>query len=86
MVRLAEVFPDSDILQTLCAKLSWSHFKIIIYIDDSLKRDFYAEMCRVEGWSTRTLQKKIDSMLYDRTALSRKPEGLIAHELKQFNA
>lgn len=84
MVRFAEVFPDSDILQTLCAKLSWSHFKIIIYIDDPLKRDFYAEMCRVEGWSTRALQKKIDSMLYERTALSRKPEELIIHELKQL--
>lgn len=84
MVRFAEVFSNQKILQALCAKLSWSHFKSIIYMDDSLKRDFYAEMCRMEGWSTRTLQKKIDSMLYERTALSRKPEELIKHELKQL--
>lgn len=81
MVRFAEVFPDLNILQALCAKLSWTHFKAIIYIDDPLKRDFYAEMCRTEGWSTRTLQKKIDSMLYERTALSRKPEELARLEL-----
>jgi hypothetical protein len=49
MVRFAEVFPDQKILHTLCAKLSWSHFRLIIYLDDDLKRDFYAEMCRTEG-------------------------------------
>lgn len=84
MVRFSEVFPDREILQTLCAKLSWSHFRLIIYIDAPLKRDFYAEMCRIERWSTRTLQKKIDSMLYERTALSRKPEEVIQHELEQL--
>jgi len=81
MVRLAEVFPDLAILQALSAKLSWSHFKEIVYLDDPLKRDFYAEMCRIEGWNTRTLQKKIGSMLFERTALSRKPDELIRLEL-----
>lgn len=86
MVRFAEVFPESSILQTLSAKLSWSHFKAIIYLDDPLKRDFYAEMCRVESWNTRTLQKKIDSMLFERTALSKKPEELIRLELDGLRA
>lgn len=82
MIRFAEVFSDEQILQTLSAKLSWSHFRKVIYLDDSLKRDFYTEMCRIENWSTRTLQKKIDSMLYERTALSRKPEETVRHELE----
>ena len=81
MVRFAEVFPEEKILHTLCAKLSWSHFRLIIYLDDDLKRDFYAEMCRIEGWSVRTLEKKIGGMLFERTALSRKPEKLIREEL-----
>ena len=58
-----------QILQTLSAKLSWSHFQKIISLDDSLKRDFYTEMCRIENWSTHTLQKKIDSMLSCRECL-----------------
>jgi len=58
MVRFAEVFPDEEVLHTLCAKLNWSHFRLIIYLDNDLKRDFYAEMCRIERWSTRTLEKK----------------------------
>jgi predicted nuclease of restriction endonuclease-like (RecB) superfamily len=81
MVRFAEVFPDEKILHTLCAKLSWSHFRLIIYLDDDLKRDFYAEMCRLERWSVRTLEKKISGMLFERTALSKKPEKLIREEL-----
>lgn len=47
-----------------------------------LKRDFYAEMCRIEKWNVRNLRKKISSMLYERTALSRKPEQLAQAELE----
>jgi predicted nuclease of restriction endonuclease-like (RecB) superfamily len=82
MVRFAEAFPDTKIVSALRRQLSWSHFIQIIYLDDPLKRDFYAEMCRIEGWSVRTLGKKIDSMLFERTALSRKPEKLAEMELK----
>ncbi|MDP2844925.1 MAG: DUF1016 N-terminal domain-containing protein, partial [Candidatus Methanoperedens sp.] len=59
-----------EIVSALRRELSWTHFKEIIYIDDPLKRDFYAEMCRIERWSTRTLHAKILGMLYERTALS----------------
>jgi predicted nuclease of restriction endonuclease-like (RecB) superfamily len=82
MIRFAEVFPDGEIVSALSRHLSWTHFRQIIYLDDPLKRDFYAEMCRVERWSTRTLEKKIGGLLYERTALSRKPEKLIEQELK----
>jgi predicted nuclease of restriction endonuclease-like (RecB) superfamily len=61
--------------------LAWSHYKEIIYLKEELQRDFYAEMCRLEGWSVRTLREKIDGMLYERTALSRKPDELIRQEL-----
>ena len=84
MIRFSEVFSDESIVSALRRQLSWTHFKAIIYLDDALKRDFYAEMCRVERWSTRTLQKKIGSMLYERTALSRKPEKLARIELESL--
>jgi len=81
MVRFAEVFPDTQIVATLSRQLSWSHFKEILPIKDDLQRDFYAEMCRKERWSVRTLRKKIDGMLYERTAISKKPEKLIEKDL-----
>jgi predicted nuclease of restriction endonuclease-like (RecB) superfamily len=84
MVRCAEAFSDAKILHTLCAKLSWSHFRRIIYLEDPLKRDFYTEMCRIERWSVRTLHEKIQSMLFERTALSKKPAKLMAMELKKL--
>ena len=81
MVRFTEFFPDEKIVNALRSQLSWTHFRTLIAIEDPLKRDFYAEMCRVERWSTRTLQKKIGGMLFERTALSKKPEKLITQEI-----
>ena len=74
MMQFAEVFPDEQIVVSLIRQLSWTHFIALIPIKDPIKREFYAEMCRIEKWNVRTLRKKIDSMLYERTALSRKPE------------
>jgi len=56
MIRFTEVFPDPKIVSALMTQLGWTHFLQIIPMDDPLKRDFYAEMCRIEGWSTRLLQ------------------------------
>ena len=81
MVQFAEAFPDPEIVAALRRQLGWAHFKVLIPLKDGLKREFYAEMCRVEGWSTRQLVERIDSMLYERTALSKKPEQLIRKEL-----
>jgi hypothetical protein len=55
MVRFTESFPDIEILHALSAKLSWTHFRDPIAIDDPLKRDFYTQMAEIEGWSTRML-------------------------------
>jgi predicted nuclease of restriction endonuclease-like (RecB) superfamily len=82
MIQFAEAFPDEQIVATLSQQLGWSHFVQVLPIKDRLKQEFYSEMARVERWSVRTLRNKIDSMLFERTALSRKPDQLIARELK----
>lgn len=81
MVQFAECFPDENIVATLWRQLSWSHFRELLPLKRPLQREFYAEMCRIEGWSVRALSERIDSMLYERTALSKKPEALIREEL-----
>lgn len=86
MIRFAEAFPDQSIVSALRRQSMWTHFKRLIYLDDPLKRDFYAEMCRIERWNTRTLEKKINSMLFERTALSKKPDKLIRRELAALRA
>lgn len=84
MIQFAEVFPDDQIVATLSRQLSWSHFVILIPLKDTLMRDFYAEMCRIEKWNVRTLREKVDSMLYERTALSKKPTSVVKAELKKL--
>jgi len=81
MIQFAEQFPDRAIVSALSTQLGWSHFVEIVVVDDSLKRGFYAEMCRVERWSVRKLREKIGGMLFERTALSKKPEELVRQEL-----
>ena len=81
MVQFAQAFPDEATVATLWRQLSWSHFRELLPLKRPLQREFYAEMCRIEGWSVRTLSNRIQSMLFERTALSRKPEELIRIEL-----
>ncbi|MEI8197054.1 MAG: PDDEXK nuclease domain-containing protein [Phycisphaerae bacterium] len=81
MIRFAEVFPDSEIVSALRRQLSWTHLRQIIYLTDPLQREYYTQMCRIERWSTRTLQQIIQGMLYERTTISRKPAALARKEL-----
>ncbi len=83
-IHFADIFPDDSILSTLWRELSWSHIKLVIYLDDSLKREFYLEICKIEKWSVRTFRERIKSMLYERTAISKKPEETIKNELQKL--
>jgi predicted nuclease of restriction endonuclease-like (RecB) superfamily len=76
------VFADERIVYTLCSELSWSHLRLISVMDDAPKRDFYIELARLERWSVRQLQERIQSMLFERTAISKRPEETIHHELQ----
>src|SRR5271166_5729278 len=81
MIQFAESFPDEENVAALSRELSWSHFVELIPLEDRLKRDFYTEMCRVERWSVRTLRHKVAHLLYERTALSKKPDEVIARDI-----
>lgn len=81
MVKFAATFPEEPIVATLSRQLSWSHFVLLLALKEPLQRDYYAQMAGAERWSVRTLRERIDSMLYERTALSQKPEETIAQEL-----
>lgn len=84
MIQLYDCFDNQEKVATLSRQLTWSHFLEIIPIEDGLKREFYATMCMKERWSVRTLRERKNSMLYERTAISRKPEETIANELREL--
>ena len=82
-VRSAYLFSEDDIRYATRTQLSWTHLRSLMSVKDPLERQLYAHMCGIEHWDTRTLDLKIDQQLYQRTALSRKPEEVIKHELEE---
>jgi len=81
MIQFAKYFLDTQIVTSLMAQLTWTHFVQLLMIDKPLKREFYAEMCKTERWSVRALSEKIGGMLYERTAIAKKPDEFIKKEL-----
>ena len=84
MVQFYQEFPDKEKVATLSQQLTWSHFVELLPIEDELKRDFYAVMCKNENWSVRTLRERKKSMLFERTAISKMPEETIANEIAEL--
>jgi predicted nuclease of restriction endonuclease-like (RecB) superfamily len=84
MIQFYNVFPDEQIVVSAIRQLSWTHFVALIPLKHPLQREFYAEMCRIEKWNVKTLREKIDGMLYERTAISKKPGQLIKQEIKKL--
>ena len=81
-VQFVRAYPKKEIILALSTHLKWTHIVTLLSIEDPLKRDYYAEMCRIERWSTRLLNNKIASMLFERTALAKKPEKIIRSEIE----
>jgi predicted nuclease of restriction endonuclease-like (RecB) superfamily len=82
--KFFESFPNDEILSAVQRELTWTHLKILSYLEDELKREFYVEMSKLERWSTRTLQDRLKSMLYERTAISKKPVETIKKDLQKL--
>ncbi|HHQ4312344.1 TPA: PDDEXK nuclease domain-containing protein [Serratia fonticola] len=86
MMQFADTFPDEQIVTQLSQELSWSHFVEILPLKQSLEREFYAEMCRIERWSVRTLRERIGSQLYLRSAIAKKPELVVQAEISHLRS
>lgn len=84
-VRAAYIFSKDEIVYAVSTQLTWTHLRALMGIKDELARRFYMEMTRIENWDTRTLIKKIDAQLYQRTVLSRRPEDVIKNELAKVH-
>ena len=84
MTRFAEVFSDEKIVYTVYRQLTWSHLRLLVPMEDNIQREFYMTMATDQHWSVRTLKAKIDSMLYERTAIAKQPEEVIVHDLEEL--
>lgn len=84
MRLFAERFKDISIWTPLVSKLPWSHFLQVMSVDGDLARNFYLTMAADQRWSKRTLKAKIDGMLYERTAIAKRPEAAITDMLNEL--
>jgi predicted nuclease of restriction endonuclease-like (RecB) superfamily len=82
--RFYKAFSKIKIVATLSPLLSWSHFVELTNVKNDLARSYYTEICKIEHWNVRELRDRINSMLFERTVLSKKPEKLIKQEIKQL--
>ena len=81
MMQFAKIFPDLKIVASMARQLSWSHFVEVLAINDPLQREFYMTLSATEKWSVRILRTQIDGMLYERMAVSDKPDDQIKQDL-----
>jgi len=86
MIQVYSFFSEKEIVVTLSRQLSWSHFIEFIKLKDELKREFYITMSIHERWDVRTLRERINSMLFERTAISKKPELTIRQDLEALSS
>ena len=63
MRQFYSIFPNRD---TLCPELSWSHYRLLIRIDDYATRDFYKNETIKCTWSVRQLEREINTFSYKR--------------------
>lgn len=82
-IRAAYTFTEEEIVYAVRMQFSWTQLRSVMFISDPLARQFYMQMCQYERWSTRTLEEKIDSQLYERTVISRRPEEVIRQTLDE---
>lgn len=64
--NMRQFYLTFPIRNTLCAELSWSHYRLLMRIEDQGQREFYLKECAECGWSVRQLERQINSFFYER--------------------
>jgi hypothetical protein len=59
-------YPNPAICYTLCSKLTWSHNRLIMRVEDSDARAYYLKESAEQGWSVRTLERNVNTYYYQR--------------------
>jgi predicted nuclease of restriction endonuclease-like (RecB) superfamily len=80
---MRQFYKRFPITNTLYSQLSWSHYKLLIRIDDSDKREFYQEECKKNLWSVREFERQINSQLFERLLLSSDKKSILEVAKKQ---
>jgi len=78
LANMRQFYLAYPIVSALRTELTWTHYRTLMRLDGAERRAFYERMAATGRWSSRKLDKQINSMLYERVGLSRRPEELAA--------
>lgn len=73
-----QFYKTYPIVPAVRAQLGWSHFKILLSIENQHKRDFYQEECIKNTWSYRQLERQVNAGLYERLLISNDAESVLS--------
>ena len=59
-------FPSDEKLYALRRELTWTHWRLVMRVEDSAARDYYISECAEQGWNTRTLERNIATQSFAR--------------------
>jgi hypothetical protein len=79
--RFAKTFKEKEIVYSVRRQLTWTHSRTHICIDNEMNMGLYTEICRLEGYTTKVLNEKIDSMLFERRDFQEKAHQSFAKKL-----
>ena len=69
MRQFYQTFP---IRHALRAELTWTQYRLLMSVDEPSRRDFYLNECAESGWTSRQLERQINSFYYERLLATRK--------------
>ena len=73
-------YPDAENCYALRSKLSWTHHRLIMRVENPTARDFYLKECEEQNWSSRTLERNINTFYYQRLLSSKNPQALTSND------
>jgi len=81
--RMRQFYKRFPIRATLWHELSWSHYRLLMRIEDDARRQFYGQECAESGWSVRQLERQINSFYHERLLATQKSwQGEVKNEIQ----
>lgn len=76
--RYRQFYRTFPIASTLRTQLSWSHYKLLLGVDNEDKREYYIAETAKNNWSVRQMERQINSQLFERLLMSNDKESVLA--------
>ncbi len=73
-------FPENEIRYTLRSELTWSHYRLIMRVDNPKARKYYISEAAEQNWSTRTLERNINTLWYERLLMTPDKQAALQHQ------